>query len=147
MHRSRKKLKPHIKSRHKQKPFTFSKRIVTICDNEAKHACNTAQLWGFTSYLHSKTFSVCIHFNEGWEFYLFLRKGYYKDAKLKGEIKFSKGQANEVVSVNFLTTVFHPYVDYSSGKVDLAKLCSNEYQASGKLLGLFSALKSMFTEG
>jgi hypothetical protein len=93
-----------------------------------------------------ETFSVCIHVNKGWEFYLFLTEGYYKDAKLKGEIKFGKGQVNEVVSLNFVTTVFHPFVDYSSGKVDLAKLCLNESQAPEKILGIFSDLKSMFIE-
>lgn len=103
------------------------------------------QRWEFTCYLHLKTFSVCIHVNKGWEFYLFLKEGYYKDATLKGEIKFGKGQVNEVVSLNFLTAVFHPFVDYSSGKVDLAKLCLNESRASNQTLGIFSALKSVFT--
>ena len=54
---------------------------------------------------------------------------------------------NEVVSLNFLTAVFHPFVDYPSGKVDLVKLCLNESRVSNQILGIFSALKSMFTDG
>jgi hypothetical protein len=46
--------------------------------------------WVFMSCPSWTTFSVFIHFYSGWEFYLFLREGYYKDAKLKGEIKFDR---------------------------------------------------------
>ena len=70
------------------------------------------QQWEFMYYLNSRTFSVYIHYYKGWEFYLFLREGYYKDAKLKGEIKFDHEKSHQIVSLNFSSPVLHPLVNF-----------------------------------
>lgn len=57
-----------------------------------------------------------------WQFYLFLREGYYKDSKIKGSIVFDKTNAKKIKVISFLSPVFHPLVNFKTGELDLKTL-------------------------
>ena len=57
-----------------------------------------------------------------WNFYLFIRQGYYKDSKLKAIIKFDKLNSKKIIEASFLTPTYHTLVDFNTGEIDLFRL-------------------------
>lgn len=82
----------------------------------------------------------------GWQFYMFVREGYYKDAKLKGIIRFDKQDAAvRIVEAAFLATVFHPLVQFETGNIDLSRLLIRKSdQNINECFTLLLKLKEMF---
>lgn len=77
---------------------------------------------------------------------MFVREGYYKDAKLKGIIRFDKQDAGvRIVEAAFLTTVFHPLVQFETGNIDLSRLLIRKSdQNINECFTLLLKLKEMF---
>jgi ubiquitin-protein ligase len=55
-----------------------------------------------------------------WDGVIFIREGYYKEGIFKFEILIPQNYPSKPPEVNFITKVFHPLIDLSTGKLDLS---------------------------
>jgi ubiquitin-protein ligase len=54
---------------------------------------------------------------------IFVREGYYREGIFKFEIHIPQNYPSKPPEIQFMTKIFHPLVDISTGKLDLSVFC------------------------
>ena len=82
-----------------------------------------------------------------WHCVIMVRQGFYKEAKFKFIMQFTAEFPRAPPKVIFLSKVYHPLVDYSTGDLDMSRIFPKwNYIHENMLYTVFSQIKLLFCD-